>query len=181
MLIHEYETIYILPPDLDEAVMERIQGKIETAVTGAGGEILVSEDWGRRKLAYIIRKHQHGVYRYLNYVGAPEVPVQLERQANLEDNLVRYITVRLAESVDVEERRVLAEERRRKREEAAAREARSLEESAARGGRDDRRDRDDRRRGRDDDDGDDSDDDDDDDSSDDDSDESSDDSTENDA
>ena len=154
MLIHEYETIYILPPDLEEADLERIHGKIATAVSGAGGEILVSEDWGRRKLAYMIRKHQHGVYRYLNYVGDAQVPIQLERQANLEDNLVRYITVRLAEDVDLEECRIIAEERRRKRAEAAAKEARHLEETAARA---DRRDRPSRSRDDDDDDSDDDD------------------------
>jgi len=132
MLIHEYETIYVVRPDLDEADSERIHEKINNAITQAGGEILVREDWGRRKMAYIIRKQIQGHYVYLNYVGEAGVPVQFERQANLEDNLVRYITVRLGENVDAEERRVIAEERQRKRAEKAAHEAQLREQREAR-------------------------------------------------
>jgi small subunit ribosomal protein S6 len=112
---HEYETIYVARPDLDEAETKRITEKIEGVITKGGGSIFVNEDWGKRKMAYLIRKHTQGHYIYLNYAGSAELPSEVERNLGIEDNLLRYLTVRLAENIDLEKHRVDAIERQRKR------------------------------------------------------------------
>ena len=120
MILNEYETIYVARPDLTEDVMTRITQKFEAVVTDRGGSMLVSEDWGKRKLAYLINKHQRGHYIYLNYVGPAALVGEMERNLGLEDDLLRFLTVKLEEDVEVESRRAIAEERRRLRIERMA-------------------------------------------------------------
>lgn len=119
-ILNEYETTYVARPDLTDDVMTRITSKLEGIVTGGGGTILVSEDWGKRKLAYLIKKQQRGHYIYLNYVGPAALVAEVERNLRLEDDLLRFLTVRLEAGVEVEERRAVAEERRRLRIERMA-------------------------------------------------------------
>lgn len=120
MLLNEYETIYVARPDLTDDVMGKITSRYEQVVTDNAGTILVSEDWGKRKLAYIVRKHQRGHYIYLNYVGPSTLVAEMERSLGLEDDLLRFLTVKLDDDVEIESRRALAEERKRLRAERMA-------------------------------------------------------------
>ncbi len=115
MLQNEYETIYIARPDLTDDVMTKITTRFEQVITGNNGTILVNEDWGKRKMAYTINKHQRGHYIYLNYVGPAVLVAEVERTLGLEDQLLRFLTVKLEDAVEVEARRLLAEERKRLR------------------------------------------------------------------
>lgn len=120
MILNEYETIYIARPDLTDDVMTKITSRYEQVITGNNGTILVSEDWGKRKLAYTISKHQRGHYIYLNYVGPAALVAEVERNLGLEDQLLRFLTVKLEDAVEVEARRAIAEERKRLRAERMA-------------------------------------------------------------
>ena len=120
MILNEYETIYIARPDLTDDVMTKITARYEQVITNNAGVILVSEDWGKRKLAYIIAKHQRGHYIYLNYVGPAAIVAEVERNLGNEDQLLRFLTVKLEDDVEVDARRALAEERRRLRAERMA-------------------------------------------------------------
>jgi small subunit ribosomal protein S6 len=120
LILNEYETIYIARPDLTEDVMTKITTRFEAVITGNAGVILVSEDWGKRKLAYIISKHQRGHYIYLNYVAPAVLVAEVERTLGLEDQLLRFLTIKLEDNVEIEARRALAEERKRLRIERMA-------------------------------------------------------------
>lgn len=120
MILNEYETIYVARPDLTEDVMTKITTRFEAVITNNAGVILVSEDWGKRKLAYIISKHQRGHYIYLNYVAPAKLVAEVERTLGLEDQLLRFLTVKLEENVEIEARRAMAEERKRLRIERMA-------------------------------------------------------------
>lgn len=128
MILNEYETTYIIRPDITDDVLARITKKFETLISDNNGTMLVTEDWGKRKMAYLIEKHNRGHYVYLNYVGPSAIVAELERNLNNEDTTLRYLTVQLASAVDVEDRRVLAQERRRLRIERMA--AQKAEEEA---------------------------------------------------
>lgn len=119
-IVNEYETTFVARPDLTDDVMNRIQTKINGIIADNGGTVLVSEDWGKRKLAYLIHKHQRGHYIYLNYVGPSALVAEVERNLRLDDDLLRFLTVRLGIDVDIEARRLVAEERRRLRIERMA-------------------------------------------------------------
>ena len=120
MILHEYETIFVTRPELADDEHTRLKDKFLGIVTSREGSILELDDWGRRKLAYEIKKHAYGHYYYLNYIGPADLPSELERNMRIEDNLIRWLTVRLGTDVDLEERRVVAEERKRLKAERAA-------------------------------------------------------------
>lgn len=131
MIMNEYETIYVTRPDLDAAEQTRLDEKFESVIS-KDGTILVKEVWGKRKLAYEIKKHTYGNYTYVNFVGPADIPTEIERSVRIEDNVIRFLTVKLDDTVDVEECRVVAEERQRKRAEKRAQEAESRAASASR-------------------------------------------------
>ncbi|MDF1536246.1 MAG: 30S ribosomal protein S6 [bacterium] len=95
-----YETICILHPDLTE---EDVQGTIESysaIITENGGEMTKADHWGNRKLAYTVQGHTRGQFIYLLYTGLPGTVAELERNLRIQDQNIRYMTVKVD---DVEE------------------------------------------------------------------------------
>lgn len=115
MHLHDYETTFILRHDLDEAEHNRIRERLWETISENGGEIMVFEDWGRRRLAYRIRKATHGHYLHFNYIAPAGVPGDLERVVKVEDDIVRFMTIVLDKYIDPEETRLIARQRQRKR------------------------------------------------------------------
>jgi len=94
--LREYETTYILLPDADAAQKAQVAERVKAIIEGQfGGELLRSEEWGRRQLAYPIRKLHHGVYVYTRYTAAAEAIAELERILRLLDPVLKFLTVRL--------------------------------------------------------------------------------------
>jgi small subunit ribosomal protein S6 len=120
----------VIRPDLDDAVTIGIVEKLEAVILEAQGTILIRDDWGKRKLSYPVAKQQKAHYVMLNYLVAPTIVAEIERKIRIDDNVIRFLTVKIAESVDVPTRLEQAAEQRRQREleakaraEAEAREA----------------------------------------------------------
>lgn len=114
MILNEYETIYITRPDLAEEELKRVATRLDTIVESFTGTIIAKEDWGVRKLAYLIKKQARGHYLYLNFVATAPCILELERIIRIESEVIRYITVRLGENVDVEACRVASATRKRR-------------------------------------------------------------------
>jgi small subunit ribosomal protein S6 len=135
-LSHEYETIYILKPELPIDTVDKTADKVNGIIGKFDGEVLLQDDWGKRKLAYPIKKNARGHYVYFNYVGTSNLVGELERQLRIDDNLLRFLTVRVGEDVNVETRRAEVAILVKQREEEAARraeeEAKAAAEEAAR-------------------------------------------------
>lgn len=123
MILHEYETIFIAKPEIAEDFVRGLSEKVEGIVARYQGHILIKEDWGKRKLAYPIRKNAKGHFVYLNYLGPSDVVLEIERNLRIEDNLLRFLTVKLAVDVDVEAKQQEAQERIARQAEAAAQRA----------------------------------------------------------
>jgi small subunit ribosomal protein S6 len=119
-LLNEYETTYVARPDLTDEQMGQLTSKFEGILAAGGGIMLVSEDWGKRKLAYLMGKQARGHYIYLNYCGPAPIVLELERRLRLEEDMMRFLTVKVGTDVVPEERKALAEERRRMRLERMA-------------------------------------------------------------
>jgi len=122
-LSHEYETLLIVRPDIEDAAVFGIAEKVEAVLTENGGHILDREDWGKRKLSYPIKKHQKGHYIRMNYLSPAELVAEIERRIRIEDDVVRFMTVRLADAVDVPTRIEQAAVQRAQREEEMKRRA----------------------------------------------------------
>ena len=97
----EYETIYILRSDVDADTADRVQARVAEVVERGKGKLVKVEAWGRRKLAYPVKKQRRGVYVYVKFVGGGGLVQELERNLKLQDAVLKFQTVTLREQVDV--------------------------------------------------------------------------------
>jgi small subunit ribosomal protein S6 len=97
----EYETIYVLRPDVSRETQERIASRIEEVVGREGGKLTAVENWGRRQLAYTVAKCRRGVYIYSKYVGGGPLVNEIERNLRMQDDVLKYQTVLVNEAVDM--------------------------------------------------------------------------------
>ncbi len=96
----EYETIYVLRPDVDKDASEKLAARIQGVVGSEGGTLTLIESWGRRRLAYPVAKHRRGVYVYLKYLGSGKTVHEVERQLNLQDSVLKFQTVKVRDDVE---------------------------------------------------------------------------------
>ncbi len=90
-----YETTYILRSELGDDGVKNLQDRLNAAIAEFGGELVLSEDWGRKKLAYPIQKEARGHYIYWVYTGKQDVVHEIERNLRLNEHVLRYLTVNL--------------------------------------------------------------------------------------
>jgi len=93
----KYETIFILDPDLEEGVAQSAIEKIKGIITQGSGEILKVEDWGKRKLAYEVKKKSKGQYLLIHFSGSPALLSELERNFRVMDAVIKFQSIRLDE------------------------------------------------------------------------------------
>ncbi|MGB5368687.1 MAG: 30S ribosomal protein S6 [Polyangiales bacterium] len=96
----EYETIYILRPDVSNDAAEKIVERAKDVIGRLNGTLTKLDNWGKRKLAYPIHKNTRGIFVYLKYVGFNDLVAELERNLRLLDEVVRFQTVLLDEDID---------------------------------------------------------------------------------
>jgi small subunit ribosomal protein S6 len=96
----EYETIYILRPDSTTDVIAQVNQKIRGVIEAGGGTLLKVDNWGKRKLAYEVKKQLKGIYLFFSYLGTAGLVEEVERNLRLTDSVIRYYSVKIAENVD---------------------------------------------------------------------------------
>jgi small subunit ribosomal protein S6 len=106
----EYETIYVVRPDITSENAARIARRIEEVVARERGKLTRVDTWGRRQLAYAVGPHRRGVYVYVKYVGVGEIVTELERNLRMLDDVIKFITVQVGDEVDLETLQVSEEE-----------------------------------------------------------------------
>jgi small subunit ribosomal protein S6 len=100
--MRRYETIFIVKPNVAEDEIAAMTGKATSTIEGDGGTILRTNNWGLKKLAYLIKKENQGYYVYVDYAGAPASVAEIERIFRIDDRIIKYLTVKLADSCDPE-------------------------------------------------------------------------------
>lgn len=90
-----YETLYILKPDLEEEKKDALIAKFSDIITSNGGAITKTDEWGKRKLAYPIDYINDGYYVLTYFSANTELPAELERNFKISDDVIRYIVVNL--------------------------------------------------------------------------------------
>jgi small subunit ribosomal protein S6 len=112
MGLREYELVYVVQPDASAEREQEIGRRIDEVIASSqGADILIKDDWGKRKLAYEIKKFQKGHYVQVNYLGTgPEVR-EIERRLRIDPDVLRFLTVQVSDDVrDIEARRKEAAE-----------------------------------------------------------------------
>jgi small subunit ribosomal protein S6 len=90
-----YETIFILHPELNEEDVEEHIKRVESLVTRLGGEIMKTERWGKKRLAYEVNKHRYGFYVLLRLRGNSVILPELERHYRLTEGIIKSLVIRL--------------------------------------------------------------------------------------
>lgn len=95
--VHEYEIVFIIQPNADEDTQNTLSERFEQVILGFDGEVLGSEPWGRRTLAYPIKKFFEGHYILTRFTMRPEGAPELDRFLRLNEDIIRYLVVRTDE------------------------------------------------------------------------------------
>lgn len=92
-MLNNYETMFIIRPDLSEDQVTQEVKKYEEFLQQQGVEEIRTRNHGKKRLAYMIGKHQDGIYVQLNYRVDGSVIKPLQRQMRLSDNVIRFLTL----------------------------------------------------------------------------------------
>ena len=93
--MNHYETVFIATPVLSDVRTKELFGKFQGVITENGGQIVSSEDWGLRKLAYPIQKKTTGFYYLIEFEGEGDLVEKLETQYRRDERVIRFLTFRM--------------------------------------------------------------------------------------
>lgn len=106
--MNEYELTVLIHPDL-EANLDAALDKVRALIKDNGGEITKEDNWGKKKLAYTIRREDFAVYVYFEVKLPSNAPLKISNVLNITDEVLRYLLVK----TDEKTRRALAEQKER--------------------------------------------------------------------
>ena len=92
-----YESTFIARPDISSQQVDGLAEQFRETLTEAGGEVAKTEYWGLRSLAYRIKKNRKGHYYFMNIAAPPEAISAMERTMRINEDVIRYLTVRVDE------------------------------------------------------------------------------------
>ena len=93
--MNHYETVFIATPVLSDVQTKELFGTFQGVITENGGQIVSSEDWGLRKLAYPIQKKTTGFYYLIEFEGEGDLVEKLETQYRRDERVIRFLTFRM--------------------------------------------------------------------------------------
>ena len=89
--MREYELVFIVHPDLDDTALKDVIEKVSSWITEAGGSVLKVDLWGKRRMAYSIRKQKEGQYVLLKTQMEPAFGATLERNLRFLEPIMRFL------------------------------------------------------------------------------------------
>ena len=92
--MNQYEVMYVIDATLEDSARNELINRFSDLVKKNGGEIDRVDEWGKRRLAYAINYKTEGYYVLLYIQGPSELPRELERNFQINDNVLRYLVVR---------------------------------------------------------------------------------------
>jgi small subunit ribosomal protein S6 len=125
--LRTYEALYIVKPDVEDDQIQTIADKVIALVTENGGAIVRSEIWGKRRLAYEVKKFTEGCYVLLRFTAEPAFTAKLDNHFRYTEAVIKWLIVHFDEKMlrKEEEQRIRKEEEiRASAEEAKRREKR---------------------------------------------------------
>ena len=100
--MRRYETFVIIDPDLSQDIRDQVVERVEELISQMDGFLVLTDDWGERKLAYEIKKRARGYYVRFDYCGLSPLVNEIERFFRIDDRALKYMTVLLDKAVDLE-------------------------------------------------------------------------------
>jgi small subunit ribosomal protein S6 len=109
--VRRYESVVILDPEMPDDDIRNFTEKYTELIKTNGGEIIKIEDWGFKRLAYLVKKKEKGRYLLFDFVGVPALITELERQFKISEEVLKFLSVKLDEDVDLEAFKAAEEEK----------------------------------------------------------------------
>lgn len=91
--MNQYEIAVLYHPDL-EIDLDKAETKVKKIITDNGGKVVVQDNWGKRKLAYQIKKHEYAVYVFYTVELPAESVRKVESILNITDEVIRFLITR---------------------------------------------------------------------------------------
>lgn len=121
-----YETAFLIAPNLPEEDNEKLIDQMAEIVSKKKGKMVNIDKWGKRRLAYPIKKYEEAYYVFFLYEGEPAVLTELERRFKQTEPILRYLTVK-TEMKELVKKKERAAPRRKKKETSAKEEPPPIE------------------------------------------------------
>jgi small subunit ribosomal protein S6 len=102
-IVRRYETIFITLAELSPEELDTVIDRYKTIIASLDGVVVKVDIWGKRKLAYLIQKRHEGIYVLIDYVGDDAVRAEFERNLKYDENILRYQSVKLSDTVNMED------------------------------------------------------------------------------
>lgn len=92
--MRQYETAFLIAPNLSEEENEKLILQMADIVSRKKGKMIKLERWGKKKLAYLIKKFDEAFYVFFHYEGEPSIPTELERRFKQTEAIIRFLTLK---------------------------------------------------------------------------------------
>src|SRR6202158_962124 len=99
IMLREYETIFLIRPDLAEDLVDKIVERMRGIVQRDGGKVIKVENWGKKKTAYEVKKHLRAIFIRFDYLGGPGAVAEFERNLRMTDDVLQDQAVELGDAV----------------------------------------------------------------------------------
>jgi small subunit ribosomal protein S6 len=109
-LMRLYETLYLINPELADEDYRGVVDKFNSLIEKNKGVLIKVDEWGKKSLAYDVKKFDKGYYVLLNFCGEPDLISELRRDFKLDDRVLKYQTIKLSDKADPEVLRERTEE-----------------------------------------------------------------------
>jgi small subunit ribosomal protein S6 len=91
--VKDYEAVFIIDPGCDDSQVGQEVDTIKEIIASGDGKVLETQLWGRRRLAYEIKKKKEGTYVLIRFKGGPAVLAELTRRLKLNELILRHLIV----------------------------------------------------------------------------------------
>ncbi len=110
-----YEELFIVKPDAPDEEVDQFVEQLRTQLTEAGATVDKVDKWGKRRLAYRVDKYREGAYVLFQFTSGPEAVRELERRLRVSDVVLKFLTVRIDETLKRLEKRKKERDKRNAR------------------------------------------------------------------
>ena len=95
--MNKYELIYVIDTAMEESARNELIARFNGMIEEDGGKVEKVEEWGKRRLAYTVNYKNEGYYVLVNFTANPELPREIERVMQINESILRYLTVKVEE------------------------------------------------------------------------------------
>ena len=103
--MRQYETVFLISPNLEEEETTKIITQISGIISKEKGKLIQEDRWGKRRLAYPIKKFEEAFYVFFHYEGDSNIPFELERRFKQTEAILRFLTVKKETRENVRKKR----------------------------------------------------------------------------